>query len=230
MNNKIRFILTIFALFIISFSALNVYQSRYGGIQDISFQSAYTLLTQPNYSYETFVDPSIGFDSAGFYIKIPRIELMKAVVKDVDPRIKEIYTNSWENGVSHGRFTAYPSQIGNSYFFGHAVSSVYKAAENNAWFTQLDEVEMDDFIYIYYQGVEYKYQVISLSVVDPDATGIYTGLAPVQKLTLQTCGPPRGSLNKRTIIDALLIDTKRVTALTNPEIYSFDLVNAQDEV
>lgn len=228
MSKIIRFIVTIVLTSVVAFLGISYLQRR--STSGLEFNNFFTPKDEVDEFVQIYQDPSESFDAQGYYIKIPRIKLLKSVVKDVDPRVKEKYVSSWKDGVSHGRFTAYPNQIGNSYFFGHAVSVESRAEEQNAWFTRLDELELDDFVYVYYEGIEYKYQIISSKPVAPDATGVYTGVAPVQKLTLQTCGPPRGSLDSRVIVDALLIETKNVDTLSKEKIYSFEEVNANDIV
>lgn len=144
-------------------------------------------------------------DKNGFYIRIDKIDLFIPAVKNVDPRYKEVYTKSWEYGVSHGKFTSLPDQIGNVYFFAHAVSDAAKITDNNAWFTRIDELDEGDPIIIYYEGKKYTYQVSRIYTVAPTDTGVYTGVSPVPKITLQTCGPPRGSLKSRYMVEGLQI-------------------------
>jgi LPXTG-site transpeptidase (sortase) family protein len=139
----------------------------------------------------------------GFYIRIDRINLFKPVIKNVDPRYKEVYQESWKTGVSHGKFTALPDQIGNVYLFAHAVSDASRLEEANAWFSLIDLLAENDEIIIYYERQKYTYQVSRIYTVSPSATGVYTGVSPVPKVTLQTCGPPRGSLDSRYMVEAL---------------------------
>lgn len=139
----------------------------------------------------------------GFYIRIDKIGLFKPAVKDVDPRYKDEYQKSWETGVSHGKFTAYPNEVGNSYYFAHSVNNSSLIEQYHAWFTRIDELVVNDDIIVYYEGVKYIYKVSNIFTVDPTATGIYTGVSPVPKVTLQTCGPPRGSADSRYIVEAL---------------------------
>lgn len=144
----------------------------------------------------------------GFYIRIDRIGLFKPVVENVDPRYKEVYESSWESGVSHGKFTALPNQIGNVYLFAHAVNNVENMQEENAWFTLIDQLVENDEIIIYYKSKKYTYQVSKIYHVDPSATGVYSGVSPVPKVTLQTCGPPRGSLKSRYMVEALQLEVE----------------------
>jgi LPXTG-site transpeptidase (sortase) family protein len=141
----------------------------------------------------------------GFYIEIKKIGLFKPVVKNVDPRYRDVYVESWKTGVSHGKFTALPDQIGNVYLFAHAVSDEKQMDAQHAWFTLIDQLVENDEIILYYNGKKYTYQVSSIYFVSPTATGVYTGTSPVPKLTLQTCGPPRGSIDNRYMVEALQV-------------------------
>jgi len=144
-------------------------------------------------------------DKNGFYINIPRINLFKPIVKNVDPRYKEVYQESWKTGVSHGKFTALPDQIGNVYLFAHAVNDASKMNKENAWFSLIDELSESDQVIVYYKGQRYTYQVSRIYTVSPSATGVYTGVSPVPKVTMQTCGPPRGSVSSRYMVEALQV-------------------------
>lgn len=139
----------------------------------------------------------------GFYIRIDRVDLFKPVVRNVDPRYKEVYVESWKTGVSHGKFTALPDQIGNVYLFAHAVSNEKNIEKENAWFTKIDELIENEEIVVYYKSKKYTYQISRIYTVDPSATGVYTGVSPVPKITLQTCGPPRGSISSRYMVEGL---------------------------
>ena len=154
-------------------------------------------------TFSEFTEDSI--DPNGFYLRIDKIDLFKAIVQDVDPRYKDEYVESWNKGVSHGKFTATPDQIGITYLFSHAVSNSRNALDENAWFTHMDDLVEGDEVIIYYKGTKYTYEVSEIHIVTPEATGFYTGVAPVQKVRMQFCGPPTGSLASRTLVDALLI-------------------------
>ena len=154
--------------------------------------------------FNEFTESTI--DKSGFYIRVDKINLFKAVVKDVDPRYKDVYQKSWEKGVSHGKFTSYPDKNGITYLFAHAVGNKSVAEKNNAWFSNMDMLYAGDEVILYYEGTKYIYEVSDIIVVSPDASGMYTGVAPIQKIRLQFCGPPTGSLATRTLIDAVLMD------------------------
>lgn len=149
-------------------------------------------------------------DKLGFYIRIDKIHLFKHVVKDVDPTSEEIYRSSWNFGVSHGKYTSYPDKNGITYLFAHAIGNKDEAAENNAWFSNLDQLVEGDIVYLYYQGAKYTYEIVDIYSVSPNATAIYTGASPIPMIRLQYCGPPTGSIDSRMILDGILINTEQL--------------------
>lgn len=173
-----------------------------------SLREAYMQNANQNAVFNEYTEQTI--DKSGFYLRIDKIGLFKAIVKDVDPRSKETYVASWKKGISHGKFTAYPDEIGLTYLFAHAIGDETRAEGENAWFSNMDNVVIGDQIIIYFSNVKYVYEVSEIKVVSPDATGFYTGVSPVQKVRLQFCGPPTGSLAKRTLIDALLVEEVQI--------------------
>jgi sortase (surface protein transpeptidase) len=173
---------------------------------DGSLSESYLQNLEPSDLLDQFTEQTIQKD--GFYLRIDKINLFKAIVINVDPRYKETYEQSWNYGVSHGKFTALPDQVGITYLFSHATSNPNNIAKENAWFSTMDKLVLGDEVIVYYKGKKYTYEVSELIVVNPDATGFYTGSAPIQKLRMQYCGPPTGSLGKRTLVDAILINVE----------------------
>lgn len=185
---------------------LNTFIPSADNISDMNNDAA--IVSDPNSAkvFNEFTEESI--DKMGFYIRIDKVNLFKKVVKDVDPRYLDVYRKSWEIGVSHGKFTSYPDQIGITYIFGHASGNKSTAANDNAWFSNLDQLVKGDTVILYYQGKKYTYDVTEIRAVDPSATGFYTGASAVAMTRLQYCGPPTGSLGMRTLVDAILVDTQ----------------------
>ncbi len=183
----------------------SLFEQDYASLEE-SLSAPYLQSANFNKVFDEFSEQTISSD--GFYLRIDRINLFKAVVKDVDPREKEQYVKSWEKGISHGMFTSTPDKIGMTYLYSHAVSNDNRALDENAWFTHMDEVQLGDEVVVYYDGMKYTYQVSDIKVVSPDATGFYTGVAPVATLRMQFCAPPQGSLERRTLVDALLISAE----------------------
>jgi LPXTG-site transpeptidase (sortase) family protein len=181
---------------------IDVEQTFLASEEDIT-ETAQEIGPIPDITDEGFSEDNI--DREGFFLRIDKIQLFKPVVKNVDPRYKDVYQESWEIGVSHGKFTALPDQIGNVYLFAHAVNSYDQGYIDsyNAWFSRTDELDYEDEIILYYEGKKYVYQVSKIYTVSPSATGVYTGVSPVPKITLQTCGPPRGSIDSRYMVEGL---------------------------
>jgi len=167
------------------------------------------LIAADNDAFATVSEDTL--DPNGFYLRIDSIGLFKPIVFNVDPRVKEEYVTSWEEGISHGMFTATPDQIGITYLFAHAVSNTDKAVQENAWFTYLDQLSVGDEVIVYYQGMKYTYVASEFLIVSPEATGFYTGVSPVAKLRMQYCGPPTGSLDSRILVDALLLSSEPIS-------------------
>lgn len=156
-------------------------------------------------SFSEYSEDSV--DKSAFYLRIDKIDLFKRVVLNVDPRNKTEYVDSWNYGISHGKFTSTPDKIGITYLFAHATGNKDDALNQNAWFTNMDQLVIGDEVIIYFNLKKYIYSVSEIIIVDPSATGFYTGASPVAKVRMQFCGPPTGSLSKRTLVDAILTDT-----------------------
>lgn len=188
---------------------LNTFIPSETNLNEIEANNVSLLTPMPSAkTFNEFTDQNI--EKNGFYIRIDKINLFKKVVKDVDPRYKDVYVKSWETGVSHGKFTAYPDQIGITYLFGHATGNKTNAVAQNAWFSNLDQLLENDQVILYYNGVKYTYEINEIHIVSPDATGFYTGASPIAKVRLQYCGPPTGSLNLRTLVDGILVKTEKL--------------------
>ena len=185
---------------------VNTFIPSENNINSINNNSNSSTVTQlpSNKSFSDFTENTI--DKNGFYLRIDKIALFKAIVPDVDPRNKDEYVKSWETGISHGKFTSKPDKIGITYLFAHAISNKSSAASKNAWFSNLDLLSLNDEIIIYYNGIKYFYSVSNIFVVSPNATAFYTGASMIPMVRLQYCGPPTGSLDSRTLVDALLIN------------------------
>jgi sortase (surface protein transpeptidase) len=216
----IRYILRFTIIFFIAafiFLAYEVYVNKVQANIDISgvFVASTENIANQNNSNEGPIVPGAKtfsefsestIDKQGFYLRIDKINLFKRIVKNVDPRYKEEYVKSWAAGISHGKFTSTPDQIGITYLFAHATGVKTIALEQNAWFSNLDNLVTGDTVIVYYQGFKYTYIVSEILVVSPSATAYYTGASPVAKLRMQYCAPPTGSLASRTLVDSLLVE------------------------
>lgn len=127
-------------------------------------------------------------------IEIPRLALSVVVVEGVD-RI------SLRRAVGHIPGTALPGEDGNVGLAGH----------RDTLFRQLKDVKIDDEIQVSTPASNFKYQVVSLRIVDPENVGV---LAPSGEnvLTLVTCYPFYfvGPAPKRWIVRARQVSSQAV--------------------
>jgi len=169
--------------------------------------SGYYIIRESNLEIAQRLNPikEVG-GNTDFQINIPKIELEKKVIPNIDPRDEAIYKEAFKQGVAHGLGTKFPDEIGNTYLYAHSTKKVENIDKYAGWFTRLDELEVGDEVIIEYGQNKYTYSIASREIIDPRATGVYTAYAPVQMLTLQTCHP-RGEVTERIIFKGLLIKT-----------------------
>jgi LPXTG-site transpeptidase (sortase) family protein len=147
--------------------------------------------------------------SVEFRLLIPKINLEKEVISNVDPRDDNIYKEAFRKGIAHGLGTKFPDEIGNTYLYAHSTRDVKDIERNAGWFTRLDELSVGDEFTIIYGHKIYIYSIASIDIVDPRATGVYTAYAPIQMVTMQTCHP-RGEIEERLILKAVLLKTEDI--------------------
>jgi sortase A len=136
---------------------------------------------------------------APFALKIPKLNIEAPVIQNVDPNDKKKYNEALKTGVLHFPGTALPGQDSNIFIYGHSSSAVDSGPYSKI-FAPLDKLEKNDVIMIFYNGQEYKYQVIEKKIIDKNDISV---LKPTEKetLTLMTCWPV-GTDQKRLIIRA----------------------------
>ena len=195
--------------YVSSFAESNLQNTFIPSESAIAAKNAEAAVVNGDYAakvYDEFTEATI--DKTGFYLRVDKVNLFKRIIKDVDPFHLEVYKQSWNYGVSHGKGTSYPDKIGITYLFSHATGNKGDALNQNAWFSNLDQLVIGDQVIIYYEGKKYFYEVSQIRAVAPTAGGFYTGASAVAMTRLQYCGPPTGSLDARTLVDAILIDTQ----------------------
>lgn len=129
-------------------------------------------------------------------IEIPRLLLSVVVVEGVD-------RTSLRRAVGHIPGTALPGEAGNVGLAGH----------RDTFFRPLKDVRIKDEIQISTLSGKFKYEVVSLRVVDPENVGV---LAPSGEnvLTLVTCYPFYfvGPAPKRWIVRARQVSSQTVAS------------------
>lgn len=145
------------------------------------------------------VDESDGFIEIGKPIPLENTLVIPKI--DVDIKIVEGSTeNALLQGAWHRPGTGDPVNGGNYVITGHRFRYV---PPNNMTFYNLDKLEAGDLIIVYYEGVEYDYQVEESLVVNPEDLHIEDDLG-YDVLTLYTCTPLWTS-SQRLVIRALPI-------------------------
>lgn len=138
-----------------------------------------------------------------FGIVIPKIGANAKVIPEVDPQNSAIYQKALTQGVAHADGTSLPGENGNIFIFAHSGTDLIEANRYNAVFYLLYKLEKDDEIYIFYQGEEYKFNVIDIKKVSANEISYLDSKENENKLTLMTCWPP-GTTLKRLVVIAKL--------------------------
>jgi sortase A len=129
-------------------------------------------------------------------IEIPRLRLSEVVVEGVDQ-------TSLRRAVGHIPGTAIPGQDGNVGLAGH----------RDTFFSPLKDLKINDEVQISTLKGLFKYEVVSLRIVDPENVGV---LAPSAEnvLTLVTCYPFYfvGPAPKRWIVRARQVSSQAVAS------------------
>jgi LPXTG-site transpeptidase (sortase) family protein len=92
-------------------------------------------------------------------------------------------------GIWHRPGTGIPGS-GNMVLTGHRVGYAFlpEDVRNATSFYNLDKLEVEDFVIVYWEGAEYDYQIYDFEVVAPSALHV-EGQEGEERLTLYTCDP-----------------------------------------
>jgi LPXTG-site transpeptidase (sortase) family protein len=164
--------------------------------------SSNVTLLQAIFSNQTTI--AIKPQDPNFDIIIPKIGLNEKIIDNVNPNSENAIETALHTGVGRAQGTAYPNQDGNMYLFAHSSISALSIDRYNAVFTLLRDMSNGDYVYIFYKGQQYTYQVYKEQIVNPQNTSAITFASPFPEITLQTCDPPGFDINR------LLIYAKRV--------------------
>jgi LPXTG-site transpeptidase (sortase) family protein len=116
---------------------------------------------------------------------------------------------SWlQNQVGWLNGTAYPTWKGNSVLTGHSVN----ADGRPGVFSRLKVLDVGEYVYIYFSGYRYAYQVVSNEAVEPDDVSVLQHLDDAY-LTLVTCDSydaQTATYLERVAVRARLMDVRAV--------------------
>ena len=144
----------------------------------------------PNYKYQKTGNLKI----QSYNISIPKLKIQNAVVSTTNTDLKK-------NLVNYGG-TAVPPDKGNAVIFGHStLPQLFEEKNYKTIFATLYKIGLGDEIIVNSGGVNYRYKVENITVVDPDNTTILEQNYDDSFLTLVTCTPP-GTIWKRLIVKA----------------------------
>lgn len=111
-----------------------------------------------------------------YILRIPSIDSENPVREGTE---RDVLSDS----LGHESGTAFAGEEGNCVIAGHRNYNFGK------YFNRLDEVEIDDLIYLDSATETYTYVVTDIQVVDPTDVGILEPIEGKETLTLYTCTP-----------------------------------------
>jgi sortase A len=187
----------------------------YGPILQIELGYRVTRLVEPKQTepvtaggFEAVLNKAVmgeieGVPDPAFSLIIPKIHAKSKIIANVDAASESAYLEALKNGVAHAKGTVLPGNPGNIYLFAHSTDSPLNILRYNAVFYLLRELEINDEVYIYYQGIKHRYLVTDKKIIEPTDISYLSPYSPDQRETviLQTCWPP-GTTFKRLLIFA----------------------------
>jgi len=132
-----------------------------------------------------------------YALSIPKLKIEKAVV--------HIGGEDLMDSLIQYPGTALPGQYGNAVIFGHSVLPQFFNPKNyKTIFSTLPTLKKGDEILIDFDGVLYRYEVVSLQEVLPENVSVLEQHYNAEYLTLITCVPP-GTYLKRLVATTRLV-------------------------
>lgn len=130
-------------------------------------------------------------DYSEFSLSVPKLKLVNNKVF--------VDSNDLSNSLAHLPGSALPGEKGNVFISGHSALSRFFNLEK-APFANLTDLKKGDEVIIEANGAKFRYQIVSLKVVDPkDVTVVNAPDEQGRYVTLMTCVPP-GLNFKRLIV------------------------------
>ena len=132
-----------------------------------------------------------------YTLSIPKLKIEKAVV--------HIGGEDLMDSLIQYPGTALPGQYGNTVVFGHSVLPQFFNPKNyKTIFSTLPTLKKGEEILIDFDGILYRYEVVSLHEVLPENVSVLEQHYNAEYLTLITCVPP-GTYLKRLVVNARLV-------------------------
>lgn len=125
-------------------------------------------------------------------LKIPKIGLERGLVA------KDSYYNNVNRNIKILNESDMPDQEN-----GNVILAAHSGSGRVAFFKNLDKLQIDDTVSIFYKGYEYKYRMINTYDIEKTGTAEITRNAQKSTLTLITC---RHNTNKQIVIICELVE------------------------
>lgn len=134
-------------------------------------------------------NPSVNLNQKENQVKSePRFMLKNAVVVINAPIVEGVENENLTQGIGHHPESPWPNQRGNMVLAGHNFDLDAENPYGKVFF-DLNQLNLEDEVVIYYYGVKYYYKVITKEVVSPSDTS-YFSASDDWLVTFYTCDPP----------------------------------------
>lgn len=131
-----------------------------------------------------------------YTLSIPKLKISNALVV--------IAGDNLNSGLVHYGGTGLPGQYGSAVIFGHStLPQFYSPTNYQTIFSTLPTLRKGDEIFVNFDGIEYKYEIYDMVVIDPADLSVLEQKFDNSYLTLVTCVPP-GTYWKRLNVHAKL--------------------------
>jgi len=155
-----------------------------------------TDLTNANLWYPTSPQKHIVSRVNTYALSIPKLKIVNALVT--------ISGDDLEDSLVHYGGTGIPGQYGTAVIFGHSTLPQFYSPKNyESIFSLLPTLKAGDDILITYDGIEYRYVVYDMEVLEPTDISVLEQQFDGSYVTLVTCVPP-GTTWKRLDVKAKL--------------------------
>ena len=125
-------------------------------------------------------------------LEIPKISLKRGVVDNTKN------FNSIRYAISVDNSSQYPNENGNFILYSHSGNS------NIAFFSKLNQVEKNDDIYVYYNGITYHYRVVKKYDIEKTGKAKVINSSESKYITLITCNQNRRGY--QIVIEGKIVD------------------------
>ncbi len=135
-------------------------------------------------------------DVTMYTLSIPKLKIKNAIV--------QIAGDDLNSSLVHYGGTGLPGQYGSGVVFGHSMlPQFYSPSNYKSIFSLIPTLKEGDDILVNYDGVEYRYTIYSMVVIDPTDLSVLEQRFDNSYLALVTCVPP-GTYWKRLNVHAKL--------------------------